>query len=381
MNPNLSPEQADDLIIRFLSGQTSMEEQLQLEQWTEADEEHLRQFVALRDTWLLSYQPDAGAPYDAGASWAALGLESAAVRRPFWRRMGLGWGSIAALLLLSMIIGGGIVFAILRSGMAGGSEGIVTVVSPKGATTYVQLSDGSEVWLNAGSRLLYARGYDADTREVKLEGEAFFKVKTNPAKPFVVKAADLRIKALGTSFNVKAYAEDQTVVTTLVEGKVKIEATDVPQAVDMVLQPRQHVTYHRATAIGASQAMPAVANKVATPASTIESSQLDDTAPYTAWVDGSWIISAATLEELAVTMERKYNVRVVFASEELKQYKFSGTFRQETLEQVLDVLKLTAPLSYQINHGQVTLKMDSELKEQYSRALPGNHSKQNIVEK
>ncbi|ASZ10481.1 DUF4974 domain-containing protein [Chitinophaga pendula] len=376
MNPTLSPEQADDLIIRFLSGQTSIEEQQLLEQWMAADEDHLQQFIALRDTWLLSYQPDAGAPYNTGAAWSAMGLEQAEVHRPFWKRMRPGWGSIAALLLLSMVIGGGVVFAFLQGRMGGGNDGVVTVVSPKGATTYVQLSDGSEVWLNAGSRLLYARGYDADKREVKLEGEAFFKVRTNPAKPFVVKAADLRIKALGTSFNVKAYAEEQTVVTTLVEGKVKIEAPDVSKAVDIVLQPRQHVTYHRAAAVAEDRTVPVAAHKKVMPAaSTIESSQLEDTAPYTAWVAGNWIISSATLEELAVTMERKYNVRVVFASEELKHYKFSGTFRQETLEQVLDVLKLTAPLSYQINHGLVMLKMDSELKEQYSRALPGSHSK------
>lgn len=373
MNPHLASEQADDLIIRFLAGQTDMEEQQLLEQWIAADDQHLRHFTSLRDTWMLSNLAGTMSPYNTDAAWAAFDTRQEPQLLRWWKRTGPGWGRIAALLLLSMLVGGGVVFAVLYKHISGGGadQQLVSVVSPKGATTYVQLSDGSEVWLNAGSRLLYSQGYDTKSREVKLEGEAFFKVKTNAAKPFVVNAADLQIQALGTSFNVKAYAEEQTVVTTLVDGKVKINTLGDVSPVDMVLQPRQHVTYHKAPDLVKAVQKTGGRKQPVAAVPAIESSQLENTAPYTAWVDGSWIIASETFEELAIVMERKYNVRVVFTSEELKHYKFSGTFRQETLEQVLDILKLTAPLHYQINHGLVTLTLDSDLKEKYSRALPG----------
>ncbi|NSL89567.1 DUF4974 domain-containing protein [Chitinophaga sp. Mgbs1] len=358
MEANYFNEQADDLIACFLSGNATPEEQEQLKHWLEASPDNRLHFQQLRDAWLAA---GTSRGYDEAAAWHTLQrqLATPAIRR--WKpllRMAASWA-------LPFLLGGGIVFSWLAFRKNTGNSGMVTVTSPKGATTRIELADGTEVWLNAGSRLQYAASYNMQAREVQLEGEAFFKVQTNPRKPFTVKAADLKILALGTSFNVKAYPEDKDVVTTLVEGAVKIDGSGAAIPFDMMMKPHQNVVYRK----------PESVNRKASPAGNpampepVVSKQISDTEIYTAWKDGSWIVTGQALEELAVTMERRFNVNVVFNDEELKAYRFSGTFRQETLEQILNILKLTAPLSYSIEGGTVTLNVDKILKEKYANAL------------
>jgi len=376
MEQSHSQEYIDDLIIRFFSGQLSRQEQDELETWVAADVANHQYFVGLRDAWLVAVSPaNAAVQYPAGAAWNKLsaGLQSGSeeedtlvvVHRPNrWKTL----LRMAAMFILPLVIGGGIVYAWMFSKKGGSNQQMVTVTSPKGATTQIELSDGTQVWLNAGSKLQYSQAYNTATREVKLEGEAFFDVKTNAAKPFTVNAADLEIQALGTSFNVKAYPEDKTVVTTLVEGVVKINGSQEAKAFSLLLKPNQNVTYHKT--IPEKAKVQPLAGKEDAP---VESREVKNIAVYTAWKDGNWIVNAQSMEELAVTMERRFNVSVVFKDELLKRYKFSGTFTQETLEQVLNILKLTAPLRYTIDHGIVTLELDKELKEKYANALPSGN--------
>ncbi|MET6999072.1 FecR family protein [Chitinophaga defluvii] len=375
MEHSHSQEYIDDLIIRFLSGQVSRKEQDELEAWVAADVANHQYFVGLRDAWQVAVAPaDAAAQYPAGDAWNKLsaGLQSdveedalvIAHQSSRWKT----FLRMAAMFILPLVIGGGIVYAWMFAKKGGSNQQMVTITSPKGATTQIELSDGTQVWLNAGSKLQYSQAYNTTTREVKLEGEAFFDVKTNAAKPFTVNAADLEIQALGTSFNVKAYPEDKTVVTTLVEGVVKINGSQEAKAFSLLLKPNQNVTYHKTIPVKA-KVQPLAGEEEA----PVESREVKNTAVYTAWKDGNWIVNAQSMEELAITMERRFNVSVVFKDELLKRYKFSGTFTQETLEQVLNILKLTAPLRYTIDHGTVTLELDKELKEKYANALPSGN--------
>lgn len=373
------PTQAyiDELIVRFLSEGLEAGEQAVLQEWIAAGTANRDHFIAMRDTWLLSAPASAGR-YNADEAWEALapGLATPIPGKPQYSRW-RGFRRMAALWLLPFALGGGAVYLWLSlQGPVGNlAAKWITVTSPKGATTHIRLSDGTEVWLNAGSELQYSQAYDEKKRIVKLQGEAFFQVHTNAARPFRVQTADLEIMALGTAFNVKAYPEDGKVVTTLVEGRVKINSQHTSKPFSIELKPNQHVTYHIPPPAAAPQQPPAAApQKKATPEEApVERNEVANTAIYTGWKDGSWIIASESLEELAVVMERRFNVRVVFADEQLKLYKFSGTFRQETLEQILNILKLTAPLKYKIDNGVVTLELDKERKEKFSKALPAGH--------
>ncbi|HWV69361.1 FecR family protein [Chitinophaga sp.] len=363
MGPNYTQEQADDLIARFLSGNISMDEQAALIRWINATAENQAYFLELRDAWQATAQEG---NYDANAAWDSLQLGTTLLAIRKWRY----YFRVAASYTLPFLIGGGLVYTWASGKKDNSSNALVTVTSPKGATTKIELSDGTEVWLNAGSKLQYAQSYNLRGREVKLEGEAFFKVHTNAQKPFTVKASDLRILALGTSFNVKAYPEDKTVVTTLVDGEVKIDGSKTSTPFGLMMKPHQHVVYKKPLSTnGSEQLKTPVSGGDSSTAAPIESREVNNTEIYTAWKDGNWIVAAQTMDELAVTMERRFNVKVVFKEQELKEYRFSGTFRQETLEQVLNILKLTAPLKYHIDKGVVTLALDEELKEKYNNAF------------
>ncbi|PSL49175.1 FecR family protein [Chitinophaga niastensis] len=366
MGPNYTQEQVDDLIARFLSGDISANEQKMLEHWIREDTANQVYFLQLRDAWLITAP---SGKYDATVAWDDLvnrvtAEPVVAVNR--WKQ----YLKVAASYTLPLVIGGGLVYTWLSFKREDNSSAIVTVTSPRGATTKIELSDGTEVWLNAGSKLQYAQSYNTRGREVQLEGEAFFKVHTNAQKPFTVNASDLKILALGTSFNVKAYPEDKTVVTTLVDGEVKIDGSKTASPFRMMMKPHQHVVYKKPLSTNGSEHTKNTAPAADSPSAVpVESRDVNDTEIYTAWKDGSWIVAAQSMEELAVTMQRRFNVKVIFKEEELKEYRFSGIFRQETLEQVLNILKLTAPLKYNIDNGVVTLALDKELKEKYSRAL------------
>lgn len=365
MGANYTQEQVDDLIARFLSGNISAEEQKVLEHWINALAENRSYFLQLRDVW----QATASGTYDTTAAWDSMQYRTA-IEPPVVVNRWRYYFRVAASYTLPFLIGGGLVYGWSSLKKEKNNNAIVTVTSPKGATTKIELSDGTEVWLNAGSKLQYAQSYNGNSREVKLEGEAFFKVHTNAQKPFTVRASDLRILALGTSFNVKAYPEDKTVVTTLVDGEVKIDGSKTITPFGLMMKPHQHVVYKKPLTGRDSEHMkiPAATGDSVT-AAPIESREVNNTEIYTAWKDGNWIVAAQTMDELAVTMERRFNVKVIFAEQELKEYRFSGTFRKETLEQVLNILKLTAPMKYTIDKGIVTLAMDNELKEKYIKAF------------
>ncbi len=114
-----------------------------------------------------------------------------------------------------------------------------------GSRAYATLPDGSKVWLNSGSKLSVQSGYNLHERKVQLIGEAYFEVQTNPEKPFIVKAREISIRATGTTFNVKAYPEEEQITTTLVTGIVFIEGhDDKEKEFKIKMTPSQTICYN-----------------------------------------------------------------------------------------------------------------------------------------
>jgi ferric-dicitrate binding protein FerR (iron transport regulator) len=252
------------------------------------------------------------------------------------------------------------------------------VNAPKGGKSELLLSDGTKVWLNAGSRLRYHADYGINGRIVYLDGEGYFRVVKNPKKPFIVQTSGLKIKAFGTSFNVKAYPEEKFITTTLVEGIVKIEG----RGVNLSLAPKEVVIVDKNASkysTPKNDEKVSIAKKVNTHTKPEEQEiAINDnvkvasnvnTNIYTSWKDNLWIIESEPLKNIAVILERKFNVIVDIKSSELNQYTFTGTFNNETLEQILDIIKLTAPLNYQINKGVVTITEEQKRKATYNNFI------------
>lgn len=214
------------------------------------------------------------------------------------------------------------------------------VTCPPGQISELTLSDGTKIWLNAGSKISYPSSFNKQDRSVYLEGEAFFEVKKDRGRPFLVETKMIKIAVLGTSFNVDAYAGNRFIKTTLVDGKVQILDKTGNKITDMV--PSQLAQYDT---IGQKITLSDV-----------------DTRFYSSWKEGKMSFFNEPLAEITAKLERWYHVKFIFASEDIKAYRYSGTFiKYKPLEQVLNVFKLSSPIDYSIkikaeNKSEIILK-------------------------
>jgi transmembrane sensor len=228
----------------------------------------------------------------------------------------------------------------------------------EGSRTHLTLPDGTRVWLNAGSRLTYGKSYNTATREVNLTGEAFFDVARNSQKPFLIHAARIDIQVLGTSFNVKSYPTDRTTEATLIRGSIEVSIKDRPRE-RIILRPNEKLvianddsTLHRFNP-GKYKAVAAGEPIVAIRKPTYE--QKTGAIIETSWVDNKLTFREETFGDLARQMERWYGVTIQFGDPALDDLQFTGSFKEETIQQALDALKYTARFSYRIQGTEITI--------------------------
>ena len=200
---------------------------------------------------------------------------------------------------------------------------------PLGQMAEMTLSDGTHVWLNSGTSLRYANNFGQEAREVKLDGEAFFKVKKDDI-PFIVQLNRTEIEVLGTSFAALSYGEDNFSQVTLVEGSVKVNkptgeeiARLTPE--DQIYIPENPEAYS--------------VKKV-------------NTRFYESWTEGKIEFDDEKLSDVAHRLERWYNVEIQFEQEEIGEYRFSGTIlKNKPFNQIVKAFCLLLPVKvdYQNN--------------------------------
>lgn len=211
-------------------------------------------------------------------------------------------------------------------------------VTARGATSKVLLADGTAVWLNADSHLWFPSSFRGPQREVYLDGEAFFEVKPNRHHPFVIHAGREQVRVLGTSFNVKAYHDDETIETAVVTGRVAFirnaAGRATPQDTVMAI-PNQRVVYSKKTA-GLRR-------------ETINSQD------YAAWNRGGFVFQGTSLADVARTLERHYDVQVQFANDHLRTCRLTGRFRDQSLREVVSILSLTGTFGFELTDNQLLI--------------------------
>lgn len=217
------------------------------------------------------------------------------------------------------------------------------ISAARGSKTLMMLADGSKVWLNAGSSIKYSTDFNKKEREIFLEGEAYFEVAKNKDKPFSVNAGGIIVHATGTIFNVKAYPEEKVVETTLVEGSVIVEVKDKPSD-RTTLKPKEQVYYYKP-----------VVQKNKEEKDKILISKGIEPELYTSWINDQLAISNETLESLTVKLGRKYDVVFHFEDPSLEELRFTGVLKNETIEQILEVLKISSPVNYRIDERDIYL--------------------------
>jgi ferric-dicitrate binding protein FerR (iron transport regulator) len=187
----------------------------------------------------------------------------------------------------------------------------------------------------------------------------------------LVKTSEITIKVFGTQFNVKSYPEENKVTTTLVKGSVAIESKDITKP-DTYLKPNQTAVFFKTSLTKPSSHVPQTKAKVEPEASLTNDlviAPISDPTPLTSWKDQRWVIDSEDLEQLAILLERRYNVKILFIGEGLKNYKFSGILTDETFEQVLKIIQLSAPVQFRIDHNQVVLSEESNYKKKYDNMI------------
>ena len=246
-------------------------------------------------------------------------------------------------------------------------QSTLSQVSTKpGSRTQIQLPDGSVVRLNSSSSLTYDKNFGKNIREVSLTGEAFFDVTKDSSHPFIIHTNVIDIKVLGTAFNVKSYPNDANTETSLIRGKVEVTVKNranekiylAPNEKLVVANDNVSTTIDKPSPNQPEQRN----NKTDLSSKPIYAVQhltlnpVDSTIVETSWVDNRLIFQEnETFREGALRMERWYGVQMNFASEKVAGYRPFASFKNETITQALDELKLGFKFNYKIEGNIITI--------------------------
>lgn len=209
-----------------------------------------------------------------------------------------------------------------------------TLTVPRGGVYQLTLADGTRVWMNSDSKLVYPVAFTGDTREVVLTGEAYFDVRKDSTKPFTVLTGLGKIKVLGTRFNVKCYPEEASIETTLVQGSVSFSNDAVAET---KLSPGYQLKYdERGDVVGPRKV---------------------NVNYYVSWRDNQFAFQGETLENIMRVLARWYDVEVVFENEDLRQLEFSGNLdRYEDIGKFFKLFELGANVEFAIGNKVIRVR-------------------------
>lgn len=285
--------------------------QKKVQQWL-ADEDHVdEKNEALRELWKQAGEqkvPD-GMQQSIQRMRQNLGMQSITSRRNYQL---LIWRAAAIFLLAVSSVS---IYLMLEKERP--EKDLVECYIPTAEIRELTLPDGTYVMLNSKSILLYPEKFTGETRSVYLIGEANFKVKPDKKHPFIVKANDYQVTALGTEFNVNAYPENSELMATLLEGSVKVEFNNLMS--NVILNPNEQLIYNKQT--------------------KQHNLRLPEISDVTAWQRGELVFSNMHLEDIFTNLERKFPYAFVYSLHSMKKNTYSFRFRnQATMEEVMEII-------------------------------------------
>lgn len=287
------------------------------------------------EIWFSSVSEAELAKYDKDAAFAAFRQRVADAQfQPKESKRRLGWLRYAAAVVAVIAVG----FFSYKGGQSQleASLGEIVVEAPQGSRSEMVLPDGTKVWLNAGSKISYSQTFGYTVRLVRLEGEGYFEVAHNEQLPFSVESGNVRVKVLGTKFNVRDYPSDAEASVSLAEGRVSMCSTS-KATTERVLTPGQRATVNK------------------------ESGRIrvDDyeVANAIQWTNGILVFDGESLRDIVNDLERCYNVRIIVKTPSLYNLHFYGTFirQEQSLREVLDALAATGKIRFVQKDQKITL--------------------------
>lgn len=235
-------------------------------------------------------------------------------------------GRIAAVLVLPLLVINALLFFFAEKPES--EPTLVEIISPMGARVRTELPDGTITWLNSGSELSYYIPFKK--RNVNVKGNAFFDVKSDSLHPFTVRGNNAEVKVLGTRFNVEMWPGEDIVEVVLEEGVVEFKPDRCEQSFQMT--PGEQLVFdNEKRKLTRKQVEPEI---------------------YSSWIDGKLLLRGENMVRTARELSRWFNVDVVVEDSTIYDYTFRGTFKDEKLEDVLRLLKLTSPIDYVIEDNK-----------------------------
>ncbi len=381
-----------ELILKKIKGTLSPEEAAFLQQWLEEDERNLNYYRQAVDFHKNGSSFDQ-IPPQVDVAWDTFRKNTYEKKKTSNKRIGYRWVSAAAVLLLAvaawytldipeetpqkplavtnkiepgkseavLVLGDGTqhelaagrTLQLQTEGVAIASEGETleykvetrepesevttnTLITPKGGEFYLELADGTKVWLNAATTLRYPTRFVGNRRVVQLEGEAYLEVAKNEESPFYVVSAGHTVKVLGTQFNISSYAEDTQVKTTLVEGKVSVYPKGRESEAATLLPNQQSIMDKKDGTI---------------------IQQTVDASRFTAWKSGSFYFQDEPLHEIMKVLARWYDLNVFYDNYSYRNVRFTGGFkRYEDFEKVRNLIEKTEEVKLKIKGNAVIVK-------------------------
>ncbi|WP_423126557.1 FecR family protein [Gaoshiqia sp. Z1-71] len=317
------------LIIRVFAEEANAEERQIVANWLADDAGKQKIFNELKEIWLSSgieHNPDS---YEIEKAIQKFLWKTSLLKERDARKNRIyQFARYAAILLLTLTIP---VAYYLGTKLTVGTDTLTTITCDLGDKTAVVLPDSSRVILNSGSKLTFNNNFKNGSRQVMLEGEAYFSVRKDPRNPFRVNTSAIDIEVLGTEFNLKAYAGEATTTTTLVSGSLKVTGNNK----STIIEPSQKLIFDKE-----SRQMQVV--------------ELADLSPETEWKDGRLVFRNQSLEELEHELERWFDVEIEFADEQVKNRRFTGTVERESILEVISYFERSKYVACRITNNVIT---------------------------
>lgn len=305
--------------MKYCRGNYTREDLEQMKELIERDEHATQLSDIMQMQWSLTDNVDVGDKkrFDRVLQQVHRSIDLEERRASAFRKLLVGFSKIAAIMVIPICIA---LFVWIQHNQSKSNlEAQNTVEALRGEVKQIVLPDGTKVWLNSGSKLIYRTDFNKNIRKVSLEGEAYLEVTKNKQCPFVVQGRELSVKVLGTKFNVRSYKEDARVDVTLMEGSVRLTDSNEHPTDLCLLKPNQQAMLQK-------QSGKVLIRKV-------------DAQCANEWIRGTLLFDDEDLDQIAHSLERQYNVSISFQSETIRHLKFYGKFKKaQSLDEILKII-------------------------------------------
>ncbi len=330
----------DELLLKYIKDEYSPQEEIDVLDWVSEDSKNLKKFVEFKNLWISQTIPQNRAEKNDYLNFKEnVKSEKRKITAKYLRY------SIAASIIV--LLGLNLHFNFLKKDDTGvialQGNGVIAegshmnhLYTDKGVKAKITLPDGSKVWLNSDSRIIYPNSFSEKSREIQFAGEAYFDVIGDSLRPMIIHTnKNFRAEVFGTSFNIKSYDNDDNAQTTLYTGSLRLVAKVGKKEVISIMKPNETVI-------------------IKDDASRVKEEK-EEPQKESAWKEGDLIFNATPLSEAIKMLERWHGTTFIVQNPQFLKGRITATFHSESIIQIMELLKYSLKIEYKVENNQVTI--------------------------